>query len=274
MKQLDSIDRKVTTKMTRDLTITQNSSGEEGSTDEARDPESEISKKTFVGTVGVALTVLSLVLMVTVSMNAVTAAFSPGIGGINATFNTLNYNDTTAGPGHAQAHIYPTTNPSTAACPGATADANNGQVPVLTTDVPGTVSVKGLFLNKTIPVENAAGAPFTVVTGIDNITISIQAAQNNAINLDNPTLEFSKLTADNLNLSGGVRIYEEYSNGTDSAPRLGPEGEFHVNATNLEVDQASAAAHLIAFQSISLPNQTLELLFNQPNPSAGDSCAI
>ena len=238
------------------------------------DPESEVSKKRLIGSVGAALTVLALLLAMTISMNAVTAAFSPGIGGINATFNTLAYNNTSAGTPHPQAHIYPTTNPSTAACPGATADSNDGQVPVLTTDVPGKVFVKGLFLNKTIPVENAGGAPFTVVSGISNITISIQAAQDSSINLSNPTLEFSKLTADQLNLSKGVRIYEEYSNGTSSAPRLGPSGEFHINATNLEVQGASAAAHLIAFESISLPDQTLELYFNQPNPSAGDSCGI
>ncbi len=230
-----------------------------------RDEVGETDSRTFAKWMGIGATAMMLTLVMVLSVGMIAGALGVGIGGFVASFGNVVVDPVGNGNGGA---IYPVLGDQPAC----------NEAPQLNAHLPGTAEITGhVAFYKDLPLpgnfSNADTARVNIVS--NNLTAGDVSLQDLDMRLS--ALNASLLALDASNSTGDIEIaessdavtsggdaYESYGvNGTPGgtqsldASNVFNNTEFGIaipDGSNVTIDQGIAAAHQVAFTSVTLPD--------------------
>ncbi|MFB6283579.1 MAG: hypothetical protein ABEK59_06555 [Halobacteria archaeon] len=183
-----------------------------------------ISIKRLVGSVGGALTILSVFAVALMASGSMFGTIGPGIGGFQAEFGEVNGSDFT---------MYST--PSTTEVCGDSKE----RVPVLSATV-NNATVKGMMIKKSVDLPDSVP--------LENVSFAIEQNKTNT-KIDTLSMELTSLRTDKIDISSNITLGDKLSKEDDSR-KLGDFG-LH-GAGKLMMEGGITNAQVVSFNGASL----------------------
>lgn len=240
-----------------------------------------VSKRRFAGSMASSVVAVSVLIAMVMSMNLAMGVGIGQVGGFVAEFPRLE---------GQTLNIYPAVSESSACMNNVSATNPQGRptagsgergIPVLKADIKkANITELPVALIKDIRLPD-------VIPPIDVVRINLTQTgnlNNNFVEIGDASLHLHSLVAERITLEDGAQIRENYSgNGGSGTPHpiFGPSGpyknrdfdygEFSITGTNATMVNGTAEAHLLAFDTLTMPNMSLQLeYYDESNINSAD----
>lgn len=241
------------------------------------DGSRHVSTRRFLGSMTSSVVVVAVLISMVVSMNLAVGVGISQVGGFTADFPKLEGETLNIYPAVGESSACRNTINTDLGRPNTSGDVG---LPVLKADIrKANITELPVALKKDIRLPD-------VIPQIDVVRINLTQTGNltgRTVDIGDASLHLHSLAADRIVLEDGAQIRENYSGngGAGTAhPIFGPAGgyknrsfdygEFSITGTNATMVNGNAEAHLLAFETLTMPNMSLQLEYN-PNSSTWEN---